>query len=101
MINSYIILAVTASVLVGGWRYGEMRYTAGADAVTAAYAASLAAEVKKEQEDVREIIRWKEKRIIVYQDRIKEINIANDASGCLDVSLSSIGLGGMLRHDNN
>lgn len=97
MLNPYVILAIAASVLLGCWRYGEMRYTAGADAVTAAYAASLAAEVKKEQADVKEIIKWKERQVIVYRDKIKEIKIAADPSGCIDLPLSDVGLSRMLQ----
>jgi len=101
MANPYVIFALVAAVLVAGWRYGEMRYTAGADAVTSAYAQANAAAAEKEKKDVIEVIKWKEKQVIVYRDRIKEIKTATDASGCLDASLSSIGLGGMLRSNSN
>lgn len=102
MVREYILIAIVAASLLAGWRYGEMRYTAGADAVTAAYGAANAAAAEKEREDVKEVIKWKEKRVIVYRDRIKEVKVAVDPTGCLDTPLPDVGLGGMLpRPDNN
>lgn len=101
MINQYIIIGIVAAVLFTGWRYGEMRYTAGADAMTAAFAQAHAAAAEKEKQDVKEVIKWKERTKIVYRDRIKKIKVAEDPTGCLDISLSDIGLSGMLRTGDN
>lgn len=94
--NPYIISAVIALVLGVVWKTYHMGYTAGANEVTAAFAQANAAAAEKEKEDVREIIKWKEKQVIVYRDRIKEIKVAADPTGCLDTSLTDLGLGGML-----
>ena len=96
MPNPYVILAIVVAVLGAIWKTYDMGYTAGANDVTAAFAAANAAAAEEGKQDVKEIIKWKEKRVIVYRDRIKEIKIADDPSGCLDQPLSAVGLGGLL-----
>lgn len=101
MPNLYTVGVIVALAIGAAWKTYHMGYIAGADSVTAAYAESLAAAKEKEKENVREVIKWKIKKEVVYRDRIKEIKVADDKTGCLDASLSDVGLGGMLRPADN
>lgn len=99
--NLEIKLLLAALLLGGlagvGWKLYDAGYTAGANAVTVAYAQAMAAAQEKEQDDVKEIIKWREKRVVVYRDKIEEIKVAVDPTGYLDLDLSDVGLGGLLR----
>lgn len=97
----YILAGVVALAGIALWRTYAMGYSAGADAVTVAYAASMAAAQANEQETVKEVIKWKIKREVVYRDRIKEIKVAADPTGCLDTGLVDLGLGWLLRTDSD
>ena len=101
MPNPYIIGGIVALAVGAAWKTYHMGYTAGADAVTSAYAESMAIAQEKEKDNVKEIIKWKIKKEVVYRDRIKTIKIADDPIGCLDADLSDAGLGGMLRADSD
>jgi len=94
--NPYVI-GVTILIVIGVvWKTYHMGYTAGANDVTVVFAEANAAAVKEEKQDVKEIIKWKEKRVVVYRDRIKEVKIAQDPTGCLDMPLTDVGLDRLL-----
>ena len=101
MIKQYIIAGIVIAVLFVGWLYGESRYSAGADAVTVAYAESMAAAQEKDRDNVVEVIKWKTKREVVYRDRIQELRATDDPSGCCAVDLSNTCISGMLRTDSD
>lgn len=75
-----VIVAFIAGWQVKGWKVSD----------------DVVDEIADEQEQVREIIKWKEKEKVVYRDRIQKIKVAQDPTGCLDSKLSDIGLSSLL-----
>jgi len=92
-----VLAAIVASVVGAVWATYDIGYKAGANAVTAAYAESMAVAAEKQKDSVKEVIKWRTKREVVYRDRIEEISTAEDKARCLDIRLDDAGLGGMLR----
>lgn len=101
MIKLYIGLGLIAVLSAIGYGLYDHGVKVGTDRMTVKLAEAQAKIAKKEKQDVKEIIKWKEKRVIVYRDRIKKIKVAEDPTGCLDSTLSDIGLGGMLLRSNS
>jgi hypothetical protein len=99
--NHYLIAGAIAATVLVGWKIHAMGYTAGANDVAVAYAEALADAKEKEKKDVIEVIKWKEKKVIEYRDRVQTIKVAADPTGCLDTGLADVGLSGMLRTDSD
>jgi len=51
------------------------------------------AAVAKDKEDIRTIIKWREKEKVVYRDKIKFIDRVKDTTGCADVKYTDMGFG--------
>lgn len=93
----YKIIGVVAVIGITAY----FSYQAGGDSVKAEAAKAMAIASVTENKKVKEVIKWKEKTRVVYRDRVQKIKVAADPSGCLDMDLRDVGLGGMLRVDNH
>jgi len=97
--NKIMISIALFALVVAGTAY--YAYQAGGDKVRAEAAKAMAIASYTEHKKVREIIKWKEITKVVYRDRVQKIKVAADPTGCLDMDLRTVGLGGMLKPDSD
>jgi hypothetical protein len=93
----YKIIGVVAVIAITAY----FSFQAGSDKVRAEAATAMAIATHAEHKKVREIIKWKEKKVVIYRDRVQKIKVATDPTGCLDMDLRTVGLGGMLKPDSH
>ncbi len=96
-------LFIVALVLITGtvWKIHDVGYQSGVNDEKVKTAAAVAGSIKEDENDVKEIIKWKERERIVYRDRVKTIRLAADPTGCLDHDLRDVGLDSLLRSDSD
>lgn len=89
-IYAFIIILIIF-VSYDKWRSGQS-FEQGYNAHKAEIADSKDEAEAEDQENVKTVIKWRTKTKIEYRDRIKVINNAKDATGCLDTKLIDMGI---------
>ena len=93
MAKLYIYFAVFVLTMGFIKWYSDNQYDAGYNKHKAEVADVKDAAVAKDKVAVKEVIKWREKKKVIYRDKIKKIYIAKDATGCADVKLTDMGFG--------
>jgi uncharacterized membrane protein YvbJ len=89
-----MIIAVV--IMIGAFFTG---YKAGNNACVANQVKAVEKADKQERVKVKEIIKWKERKKVVYRERIKYIKQA-PKNECLDADLRDIGLDSMFKRNS-
>jgi len=92
--NKLYVYLVVLIIVVGFIKWGHTQvWEQGYNAHKAEVADKKDEAVAKDKVAVKEIIKWREKKKVIYRDKIKKIYIAKDATGCADVKLTDMGFG--------
>jgi len=92
--NKLYVYLVVLIIVVGFIKWGHTQvWEQGYNAHKAEVADKKDESVAKDKVAVKEIIKWREKKKVIYRDKIKKIYIAKDATGCADVKLTDMGFG--------
>jgi len=87
----YARLAMIGLLLGAFGATGWFAYSAGKDAEKAANAVNIEEAREEERAKVKTVIEYREKLKVVYRDKIKRIQSAQDNTGCADVLYTDMG----------
>lgn len=79
--------------MVAAWWWHRQAWQQGYDARSAEVAEAVNSESERQRNQVKTIIKWREKEKVVYRDRIKRIRETIDKTGCADTRLVDMGFG--------
>lgn len=97
----YKILAIVGVLILSHGLTVYFSHSSGYNSCKADHADALAEATKDDNIKSNEVVKWKIKERVKYVDRIQKIKVAADPTGCLDMDLRDVGLGGMLKNSSH
>ncbi len=91
----YIYFAILVIVIGLIKWYSSNQYDAGYNAHKAEVADIKDDADTKGQAKVKTVIEWRTKTKVIYRDKIKNVFLAQDPTGCLDTKLIDMGIAGL------
>jgi hypothetical protein len=97
----YKILAIVGVLIVSHAGTAYYANKSGYNDCRAETAEAIAESTEDDHVKSNEVIKWKIEEKVIYRDRVQEVKVAADPTGCLDTDLRDVGLGGMLENNSN